>query len=157
MPLIHISDNESADSTGYSALATKLRSNFAGDSSKQYYLTAAPQCPFPDASIPLDVCKQLDFVFVQFYNNGECNVAQSGFSEAVDKWSGGIGDAQLFIGGLASGSDGDQGYVDSATFASSLKDVQAKGLKNFGGAMLWEAQLAVKNGDYQKAIKEAFL
>jgi chitinase len=132
-----------------------MRSNFASDSSKSYYLTGAPQCPYPDASIPLDVASQLDYVWVQFYNNGNCNTAQSGFNSAVQNWSSGLGNAQLFIGMIASAADGDQGYVSASTAASALKDVEAMNLPNFGGAMLWEAQLAVKNNNYQKAIAAA--
>jgi chitinase len=145
-------DNESGDSTGYSAMVARMRSNFHKDPTKQYFLTAAPQCPYPDASIPLDVCSQLDYVWVQFYNNGECNIAQSGFSEAVKNWSQGIGNAKLFIGALASGSDGDQGYVDAETLVQSIKEVEDMNLDNFGGAMLWEAQLAVQNGNFQQTI-----
>lgn len=145
-------DNESGDPTGYTAFVTAMRSYYASDTSKTYYLTAAPQCPYPDASVPLDVCTQLDYVWVQFYNNDDCNIAQSDFTHAVQQWSAGIGDAQLFIGALASGADGDQGYVSSSTLLSSIKSVENMDLPNFGGAMLWEAQLAVKNGNYQKAI-----
>lgn len=134
-------------------MVNRFRSNFGSDSSKKYYLTAAPQCPFPDASEPLAVCKLLDYVWVQFYNNGDCNIAQSGFNSAVKNWSKGLGSAQLFIGALASGADGDQGYVDAATLTKAINGVKAMNLPNFGGAMLWEAQLAVKNGNYQKKIK----
>jgi chitinase len=148
-------DNESGDPTGYIAFVSRLRSNFAQDSSKTYYLTAAPQCPYPDQSVPLDVCQQLDYVWVQFYNNGDCDVAKSGFIDAVQNWSDGIGDAKLFIGAVASDADGDEGYVDSDTFVSSLQQVEGLGLSNFGGAMLWEAQLAVKNDNYQWDIAAA--
>jgi len=136
-------------------MVKRLRSNFASDSSKKYYLTAAPQCPYPDASQPLDVCQQLDYVWVQFYNNGECNIAKSGFKQAVKNWSKGIGNAKLFIGALASGADGNEGYVDAATLTKSIQDVKNMNLPNYGGAMLWEAQLAVKNGNYQKKIAAA--
>ncbi|GJN75786.1 endochitinase CHI3 [Purpureocillium lilacinum] len=148
-------DNESGNPTGYLAMVKRLRSNIASDSSKKYYLTAAPQCPYPDASQPLDVCQQLDYVWVQFYNNGECNIAKSGFKQAVKNWSKGIGNAKLFIGALASGADGDEGYVDAATLTKSIQDVKNMNLPNYGGAMLWEAQLAVKNGNYQKKIAAA--
>ncbi|KAJ6442498.1 endochitinase CHI3 [Purpureocillium lavendulum] len=148
-------DNESGNPTGYLAMVKRLRSNIASDSSKRYYLTAAPQCPYPDASQPLNVCKLMDFVWVQFYNNGECNIAQSGFKQAVKNWSKGIGNAKLFIGALASGADGDEGYVDASTLVKSIQDVKNMNLPNYGGAMLWEAQLAVKNGNYQKKIAAA--
>lgn len=38
---------------------------------------------------------------------------------------------------------------------SSLKKVEKLGLSNFGGAMLWEAQLAVNNDNYQQAVAAA--
>lgn len=146
-------DNESGNPTGYLAMVKRFKSNFANDSSKKYYLTAAPQCPFPDASQPLDVCQELDYVWVQFYNNGECNIAQSGFNEAVKNWSKGIGNAKLFIGGLASGSDGDQGYVDANTFNKAIQGVKSMNLPNYGGAMLWEAQLSNNNDHFSKKIR----
>ncbi|KAL6821945.1 hypothetical protein V8C40DRAFT_163624 [Trichoderma camerunense] len=146
-------DNETGNPTGYLAMAQRFKSNFAKDTSKKYYLTAAPQCPFPDASEPLNVCQLADYIWVQFYNNDNCNIAQSGFNTAVKNWSKSIGNATLFIGALASGSDGDQGFVSSSTLLSAYQGVSALNLPNIGGIMLWEAQLAVKNGNYQKTIK----
>lgn len=105
--------------------------------------------------MPLDVCKQLDYVWVQFYNNGDCDVAKSDFIDAVQSWSDGIGNAKLFIGAVASAADGDEGYVSSSKMVSALEQVENLGLSNFGGAMLWEAQLAVKNDNYQKAVAAA--
>ena len=134
-------------------MVRRMRSNLAKDTSKKYYLTAAPQCPYPDASQPLDVCTQLDYVWVQFYNNDDCNIGKSDFVSAVKNWSAGIGDSvELFIGGVASTADGDQGYVGPNAFVANIKDVEALNLPNFGGAMLWEAQLAVKNGNYQETV-----
>ncbi|KAL7786722.1 hypothetical protein V8C37DRAFT_405279 [Trichoderma ceciliae] len=146
-------DNETGNPTGYLAMAQRFKSNFAKDTSKRYYLTAAPQCPFPDASEPLNVCALADFIWVQFYNNNQCNIGQSGFNAAVKNWSKGIGNATLFIGALASGADGDQGFVSASSLLSAYQGVSALNLPNIGGIMLWEAQLGVKNGNYQKTIK----
>ncbi|KAL7941985.1 hypothetical protein V8C42DRAFT_164867 [Trichoderma barbatum] len=146
-------DNETGNPTGYLAMAQRFKSNFAKDTSKKYYLTAAPQCPFPDASQPLNVCQLADYIWVQFYNNGNCNIAQSGFNNAVKNWSKSIGNATLFIGALASGADGDQGYVSASSLLSAYQGVSALNLPNIGGIMLWEAQLAVKNGNFHKTIK----
>nr|QED08873.1 endochitinase 18.13 [Trichoderma koningiopsis] len=148
-------DNETGNPTGYLAMTQRFRSNFAKDTSKRYYLTAAPQCPFPDASEPLNVCQLLDYVWVQFYNNDDCNIGQSGFNTAVKNWSKSIGNATLFIGALASSADGDQGYVSPSSLISAYNGVSALNLPNIGGIMLWEAQLAVKNGNFQKTIKAA--
>ncbi|KAK3192823.1 Endochitinase 3 [Lecanicillium sp. MT-2017a] len=146
-------DNESDQSTGYMAMTKTFRSKFENDTSKKYYLTAAPQCPFPDDSAIIKVYQQLDYVWVQYYNNDVCNIARSGFNAAVKRWSKAIGNAKLVIGALASDADGDEGYVDHATFNKSIAEVQNMNLPNFGGAMLWDAQLASQNGDYQKNLK----
>lgn len=131
-------------------MVNKMRSLMESDGSKTYYISAAPQCPYPDASEPLDVCTLLDFVWVQFYNNGDCDVARSDFQNAVTQWANGIGNAQLYIGALASGADGDQGYVSSSKLLAAYDEA----MKNnyISGIMLWEAQLAVKNGNYQQAV-----
>ena len=136
-------------------MASRMRSNFAQDTSKTYYLTAAPQCPFPDVSMPLDVCSQMDYVWVQFYNNGNCDIGQPGFLGAVTSWSQGIGDAKLFVGGLGAPVQGNTGYVDSFIFRGVLSQVKALGLANYGGAMLWEAQMSAMNGNYQQEIAAA--
>ena len=49
------------------AFASRLRSDMNGDSSKPYYLTAAPQCPYPDAADNgmLNGGVPFDAVFVQ--------------------------------------------------------------------------------------------
>ncbi|KAM3563664.1 hypothetical protein MY1884_001133 [Beauveria asiatica] len=146
-------DYETNDSTGYLAMTKRFRANMAKGDRKKYYMTAAPQCPFPDQSEPLAICELLDYVWVQFYNNGNCNIAQPGFNAAVKDWSKGIGRAKLFIGGLASGADGDEGYVDADTFIKALKGVEAMNLPNYGGAMLWQAQLSRNNGDFAKTVR----
>ncbi|KAL7903997.1 hypothetical protein GGI35DRAFT_472743 [Trichoderma velutinum] len=148
-------DNETGNPTGYLAMAQRFKSNFAKDNSKKYYLTAAPQCPFPDASEPLNVCQLADYIWVQFYNNPEanCDIGQGGFNTAVKNWSKSIGNATLFIGALASGADGDTGYVSASSLLSAYQGVSNLNLPNIGGIMLWEAQLSVKNGNYHKTIK----
>jgi hypothetical protein len=61
----------------------------ASDSTKPYYLTAAPQCPLPDASIPVpELLESIDFFSVQFYNNPACQLnAGQGFLDSVQDWS----------------------------------------------------------------------
>lgn len=56
-------DIELGSSTGYPELATALKSKF--DSSKKYYLSASPQCVYPDAHVgPLLEQVPLDFAFI---------------------------------------------------------------------------------------------
>ncbi|EGX88870.1 chitinase 1 precursor, putative [Cordyceps militaris CM01] len=155
-------DNESGESTGYEAMAARLRTHFASaPGGRRYYLTAAPQCPpttAADEEAALRLFRGLDAVAVQFYNNNACNVGASGFEASVRRWSaalGGGGDGGhttlLLVGALASAADKDRGYVE----AGALAGVKAMGLGNYGGVMLWEAELAAQNGDYQKKIRSA--
>lgn len=70
-------------------LVKALRTEFTADPSKRYYLSAAPQCPRPDQSIPMpQIIPDLDWVFVQFYNNPSCNLnAGTGFLNSLRAWS----------------------------------------------------------------------
>ena len=55
-------DNENKDQTGYTAFVSALRQKFGEDSSKDYFISGAPQCPQPDESIPMDAMRQMDYV-----------------------------------------------------------------------------------------------
>lgn len=57
-----MTDNEDKDQTGYVTFVQALRTLFATDKTKQYYISAAPQCPLPDASIPVGAMTLMDFV-----------------------------------------------------------------------------------------------
>ncbi|KAG8417896.1 Endochitinase 33 [Metarhizium acridum] len=78
------------------AFGAKLRSLMDGAGGKKFYLTAAPQCVFPDAAAgsALDAVA-FDFVMIQFYNNW-CGVSnfQTGSAtqyafnfDVWDKWA----------------------------------------------------------------------
>src|SRR5207253_10880397 len=69
-------DIEGGSTVGYGAFARKLRTLSAADRSRRWYITAAPQCPTPDAFLgPAagralgDSPQSFDYLFVQFYNN----------------------------------------------------------------------------------------
>lgn len=51
-------DTEQKNPAHYETFARALRDQFQQDTTKKYYLSAAPQCPMPDASIPLNVMKE---------------------------------------------------------------------------------------------------
>ncbi|KAF7969554.1 hypothetical protein HWV62_26963 [Athelia sp. TMB] len=74
-------DIEGGGSTGYAAFVTQLRSHYSG-ASKSYYITGAPQCPFPDAYLGSVInAVGFDALYVQFYNN-YCGVNE--FSNSND-------------------------------------------------------------------------
>ena len=59
-------DIEGGASAGYAAFVQQLRVHYAEDKSKKYYVTAAPQCPFPDAYLgPVLDAADVDAVYIQ--------------------------------------------------------------------------------------------
>lgn len=152
-------DNEDHSTAHYSTFVSALRSAMDADSSKTYYISAAPQCPRPDASIPLDSMQIMDFVFVQFYNNGDCNVGQSGFLQSFKDWSADLSakgkGPKLFIGAPACSACAGSGYQEAGAMASVVKSAMGAGISNFGGVMLWDGAEAVVNGNYHQAMKRA--
>ncbi|SCU96609.1 LAME_0F16820g1_1 [Lachancea meyersii CBS 8951] len=138
-------DIENRNPTGYTALAKKLREYFSS-ANKQYYLSAAPQCFYPDASVGdlLDNV-ELDFVFIQFYNNA-CNV---GAQFNWDVWvkqatSTPNSKAKLFLGLAGSPSAAASGYVSDLEKVRSTVNNISRGA-DFGGIMLWDASQGFAN------------
>jgi len=105
--------------------------------------------------------QSMDFVFVQFYNNGDCNVGQSGFVDSFKAWSSDLSakgsGPKLYIGAPGCSACAGSGYVDPTTMTSVVASV--KDVSNLGGVMLWDGPEAVmnKNGgqDYIKVMKSA--
>lgn len=60
-------DIEGGGSQSYPAFLKKLRGYMDGDKTKQYYVTAAPQCVFPDANLNEAISNfSFDALYVQF-------------------------------------------------------------------------------------------
>lgn len=135
------------------------------DSSRTYYISAAPQCPRPDASIPLDAMQTMDFVFVQFYNNAaaNCDVGQPGFLDSLKAWSADLSangaGPKLYVGAPACPDCAGAGYLDPGAMASAISGIKSSGLSNLGGVMLWDGSEAMANtnggGDYTTVVKGA--
>lgn len=154
-------DIEGGTSAGYAAFINKIRS-LAAPSGRKYYITAAPQCVFPDAALGgvLNTAS-LDAVYVQFYNN-PCGLQN--FNQASN-WNFGIWDhwarfvspnknVKVYIGAPASSSAAGSGYVDIKVMSSVAVQTR-KSFPSFGGVMLWDASQARANGRYDLGIKQA--
>ncbi|SGZ58721.1 CIC11C00000004933 [Sungouiella intermedia] len=139
-------DLEKQNQVGTVAFANALRAHFSADSSKSYYLSASPQCPYPDASVG-DVLANvpLDYAFVQFYNN-QCGL------DATFNWntwasfaaSAPNPDIQLFVGLPGGPGSAVSGFVGLDTVKKQItQDVLCS--KNFGGFSLWDASSATNN------------
>ncbi|KAI0091164.1 glycoside hydrolase superfamily [Irpex rosettiformis] len=149
-------DIESGSPAHYAAFVKKIKS-LAAPTGKSYYITAAPQCPYPDANIGDALnAAPFDAVFVQFYNN-YCGLdAPSEYNFATwDNWAktkSANKNIKVFIGAPASKAAAGTGYVDSATLAKYASDAQAK-YSSFGGVMMWDADTAYTNGRFDKSVK----
>lgn len=162
-------DNEDHSTKYYNTFVSALRGTYAGDKSKQYYISGAPQCPRPDASIPLAAMQSMDFVFVQFYNNymAGCDIGQPGFIDSFKAWSNDLSGnstvagkgPKLYIGAPACEACAGKGYLEPANMTSVVKSAISAGVGNFGGVMLWDGSEAKNNtgadGDYLKVVKSA--
>lgn len=147
-------DIENQNQVGYVSLANSLRQYFSQDSSKQYYLSAAPQCVYPDASVG-DLLSQanIDFAFIQFYNNYCSLDGQFNW----DTWKNYATNTspnkniKLYVGLPGKSSSAGSGYVDADTAMNVLNSI--KNDPNFGGVMFWDASSVTSNGNYLQTIK----
>lgn len=145
-------DNEHKNTSFYNTFATELRSRFKKDPSKDYYISAAPQCPIPDMSIPLKAMQEADFVWVQFYNNKPCNLNTTGFKPSFEAWSKQLANGtsarkpRLYIGAAGFVGAG-SGYVDGSEFGSFVHKAREANVDNLGGVMLLDGSEALMNVD----------
>ena len=145
-------DNENHDTSHYNAFATALKAQYKKDTNKDYYLSAAPQCPIPDESIPLGAMKQADFVWVQFYNNPICNLNSTGFQDSFSAWSkqlmsnGTTPGPRLYIGAPGFAGAG-SGYTNGSQFGGIVQQARSLNVSNFGGVMLWDGSEGTANID----------
>ncbi|QLG74352.1 hypothetical protein HG535_0G02360 [Zygotorulaspora mrakii] len=139
-------DIENNNPTGYAALVDELRSLFP-QGSKQYYISAAPQCPYPDASVGNAMQNaDIDFAFIQFYNN-YCNV------DRMFNWDTWIEYAQtvspnknikLYLGLPGAATAAGSGYIsDLSLVKKTIQDISSS--EYFGGIAMWDASQAFSN------------
>lgn len=144
----------------YPDLISTLRTNFAKDTSKTYWITGAPQCPIPEPNMGTIIQNaQFDKLWVQWYNNNNytypCALGINGDAAFNwDQWksftaNSSSKDAQIYVGVPASelGANGTPtGSVYYAT-PSQLATI-VKGVKDderFGGVMMWSAGFSDAN------------
>lgn len=146
------------------AFANKLR-ELMDAADGDYYLTAAPQCPFPDQNNDemLNGAVDFDIVWVQFYNNF-CGLDHFGGGsdpgaynfETWDSWAKNASknpNVKVMTGAPASQSAAGSGYVDAATLSDII--AYSKQFESFGGVMLWDVSQAYANPGFLDAIRSA--
>ncbi|KAL4894542.1 glycoside hydrolase superfamily [Aspergillus ambiguus] len=146
--------------------AKRLRELMDAEKSGKYFLTAAPQCPYPDAADKdiLNGDVSIDAVWVQFYNNF-CGV--NSFQKGQDKqksfnfetwanWAKKVSQnkkAKIFLGVPANTKAASTGYVP----ASDLEPVieYCKTFESFGGVMMWDVTQAYGNEGFLDSVRKA--
>ena len=141
-------DLEVVGPKGTVAFGKAIKSLFAKDTSKTYYLSAAPQCQYPDATLS-DYLTQVpvDFTFVQFYNNPSCQLdgdfnfntwSQYARSSSPNEKN------KIFVGLPGSSSSSGSGFVSASVVKSQLEKIKCD--PNLGGVSLWDASSSFSSG-----------
>ncbi|KAF9561291.1 Chitinase 1 [Mortierella alpina] len=142
-------DIEGGSTVGYTAFVAELRSLYATDPKKQYYISAAPQCPFPGATLQ---SAWVDMVFVQYYNNycGTQGFGSPNFNfEQWDTWAKTMSlnkAVKIYLGVPASRTAANAGYVAPERLREILDAVRCR-YSSFGGVMMWDVSQAYNNLD----------
>ncbi|KAG8391891.1 hypothetical protein BUALT_Bualt01G0234100 [Buddleja alternifolia] len=122
---------------------------------KKVILTAAPQCPFPDAWVGGALKTGLfDYVWVQFYNNPPCQYTSgdaSNLENAWKTWISSIHAGKIFLGLPAAPSAAGSGFIPVNDLISTVIPA-LKGSEKYGGVMLWSKYYDDQTG-YSAAIK----
>ncbi|KAF7725339.1 Chitinase 1 [Apophysomyces ossiformis] len=153
-------DPEGTSGQGYDRHIDTLRKLFKTYyPSREFLITAAPQCPDLE-TYPYNAVYNLlhpqpqynaypDMIFVQFYNN-YCSASEFGRAglfnfEEWANWAQEIGQGRIkvYLGVLGKENKSDKGYVNYNTLARILDTIQDK--PSFGGVMMWDARYAYSN------------
>lgn len=132
---------------------------------KPYYITAAPQCPYPDQANreALDGGVSFDFIMIQFYNN-YCGVNsyvpgqedQTSFNmKTWDDWAASTSlnpDVKIMLGIPANVGAGG-GYTEGEALAGAIG--YSKGFSSFGGVMMWDMSQLYANDGFLDSVVSA--
>ncbi|KAJ5146446.1 uncharacterized protein N7515_001010 [Penicillium bovifimosum] len=146
--------------------ANELRALMDADKSKQkFYLTAAPQCPYPDQADKdiLNGPVYIDAVWVQFYNNfcgvnafsSDSSSNKYNFDE-WDNWAHTVSknkDVKVIVGVPAFTTAASTGYIPASELAKVIE--YSKKFKSFGGVMMWDATQAYGNDGFIKDVRKS--
>ncbi|KAK3318840.1 glycoside hydrolase family 18 protein [Apodospora peruviana] len=146
--------------------ANQLRANMdAASSVKKFFLSVAPQCPYPDAANGemLNGAVSFDFVAIQFYNN-YCGVSsyvpgastQNNFNFATwDNWAKTVSrnPAVKILLGIPGSTSAGGGYVSGSQLNSVI--AYSKQFSSFGGVMIWDMSQVFNNVGFLDSVGSA--
>lgn len=131
--------------------------------SKKLYMSAAPQCVYPDAANDAALkAAAFDFIMIQFYNNwcGTSNfrqgtTAQYAFNFDVwDQWARTVSKnpkVKLLLGIPASAGAGG-GYTSGLQLDSAIQ--WSKRYPSFGGIMMWDVSQLYANSGFHAEVSK---
>ncbi|KAI0494171.1 hypothetical protein KFK09_024302 [Dendrobium nobile] len=148
-------DIEAGGADYYDVLAQSL-TDYGNQAGKKLYLSAAPQCPYPDAHLNKALATGLfDFVWIQFYNNPPCQYANGNADKLVkawEEWTESVEASVFFVGLPASQNAAPSGgYIPASDLESKVLPAVRTSAK-YGGIMLWSRYYDLLNG-YSDAVK----
>jgi chitinase len=157
-------DFEDIEMSNMPAFANQLRTLYSEDTSKTYYMTAAPQCAYPDeADGPmLAGTVYFDAVWVQFYNNG-CDMTnwvpdtttQWNFNfDTWDNWAKTISlnPDVIVCMGVPGNTGAGAGYEPPATVGEIVDFIIQENYTSFGGLMIWDASQVWNNSGFLSGV-----
>ncbi|KAG1367719.1 acidic endochitinase [Cocos nucifera] len=122
---------------------------------KKVYLTAAPQCPYPDAHLNTALQTGIfDYVWIQFYNNQQCEYSSGSIDNLTSAWSTWISSVtatNFFLGLPASTDAAGSGYIPPDVLTSQVLPA-IKGTAKYGGIMVWNRYYDEQN-NYSATVK----
>ncbi|KAL7591280.1 hypothetical protein Lser_V15G31846 [Lactuca serriola] len=131
-------DIESGDGKHWDDLAKYLSAY--SKRGKKVYLTAAPQCPYPDAWLGTALQTGVfDYVWVQFYNNPQCQYSSGNINRIKDswkQWTSNIPAKKIFLGLPAATNAAGSGFISVSDLTRKILPA-IKGSNKYGGVMLW--------------------
>lgn len=129
---------------------------------KPYYLSAAPQCPYPDLAddAMLNGGVSFDFIQIQFYNN-YCGVSsfvvgassQPSYNFGTwDNWAktGSANPNVKILVGIPANTGAGAGYTSGNVLQAAL--AYSQGFASFGGVMMWDMSQLYKNPGFQQEV-----
>lgn len=145
--------------------ATQLRSLMTAATAaggKPYYLSAAPQCPYPDLAddAMLNGGVSFDFIQIQFYNN-YCGVSsfvvgassQPSYNFGTwDNWAktGSANPNVKILVGIPANTGAGAGYTSGNVLQAAL--AYSEGFTSFGGVMMWDMSQLYKNPGFLEEV-----
>lgn len=123
---------------------------------RKVYLSAAPQCPFPDRFLGAALNTGLfDYVWVQFYNNPPCQYSSGNTQNLINSWNRWTSSTKgaIFLGLPAATGAAGSGFIPASVLTSQILPVIKQSPK-YGGVMLWSKYFDDRTG-YSSAIKSS--